>query len=93
VAQAVCSCRAAIHAAQLEFKVMFGAVGEIIQFVFIGIDGARSDFVQQGLPDMGKAAVNENDLCLAAFSGFFSEGCRQFQSARSTADNNYPMSL
>ncbi len=53
------------HGAQLKGEVIPLALGHVIKLVFGGVQGAGSDLMQQGLPDMGHVGVDQGDSGLA----------------------------
>ena len=76
------------HLADAVAEAVPAAVRQVGDLVFGGIHAARSDLVQGRLPDVGPAAVDQRDLCLAAAPELFAEPGRKFETAGAAADDD-----
>jgi len=68
---------------------------QVLKIVVVGIEGAGSDLVQQRLPDVGAAAVDEGDVGVAPLAEFSAEASGQLKAACAAAhdDNSWTLLL
>ena len=70
--------------------VPFG-LSDVVEFIFGGVQRPRSDFMQQGFPDVGQVGVDQRNAGFAAFTQSFAQAGRQLQAAGAAADNHNTM--
>ena len=64
---------------------------EIVELVAVDVHAARCDFVQQRLPHMRARAIDEDYVGLPALAEGVAQAGREFQAARSAADDDDAM--
>jgi hypothetical protein len=74
--------------AKHELKMVLFCVGKVVSLFFVGIEGASSNFVEQGLPDVGQVLVNQCDSGFLFPAKTFTQLCRKFQTTCATAYNH-----
>lgn len=83
----------AIHEPKAEFEMMLVRLGDIVDVVFVRVEGAGRDLVQQWFPQMREVGVHERYLRAAASSEFVAKARGEFDPAGATADNHDPMGV
>ena len=76
------------HAAQTVAKMIPARLCEVFQLILGRIQRSRRNLVQQRLPDMCAAGVDQRDFCKMFPAKPVAQPGRQFQTGRSAADDN-----
>ena len=79
------------HAPELELEVVPFRLGDIVEFVFGGVQGTGGHFVQQRLPDVGQVRVDQHHAGRAALAQSLTQAGSQLQTAGAAADNDNTM--
>jgi hypothetical protein len=79
------------HAPQLELEVVPFGLGNIVEFIFGGVQRTGCHFVQQRFPDVGQVRVDQHDTGDAAFTQSLTQTGSQLQTAGAAADDDNTM--
>lgn len=82
----------ATHAPILEMEAVPASLGYIVELIQTGIEGARSHFMKQGLPDVSEGSVYQGDVCTAFATLLLPQLSCKLQSACATTNDHDPMS-
>ena len=80
-----------IHLAEAVVKAVPVRLGQIVQLVLGATQRAGGDRMQQRLPDVGAAAVDQGDADGVRLAVFVAERGGEFQATGAAADDNNPM--
>lgn len=73
--------------------MMLVRLGEVVDVVFVRVEGAGRDLVQQRFPQMTEVGVHKCYLRAGAFAEFIAETRGELDPAGDTADNHDPMGI
>ncbi len=82
-----------VHAPHPETEVVPVPLGEELDVVFMGIEGAGRHLVQQRLPDVAQGGIDEGDVRLAPLAQPVPQAGGQLQAAGTTTDDDDTMRI